>query len=259
MTKCNLLLVYPLFLIPALLAQSPFDGTWRINDDQSKTSPKPNVFSMHNGMYGCFSCSPKINIKADGTDQPVVGQYYESLNVREVDPKSIVLVGKKAGKIISEQTRTVSDDGNTMTVKNTIHEESGQVATSEITTTRVGMAPAGANATSGSWRMNALKLSENAGTVTFKSSGDELSMSDPVGASYTAKADGKDYPAKGSYTYNSVSLKRINERTIEETDKRAGEVVYVIKMTVSLDGKTMTEVSTAKRTGRTSTYIYDKR
>ena len=49
-------------------------------------------------------------------------------------------------------------------------------------------------------------------------------MSQPTGESYTAKLDGKDYPAKGSYTYNSVSLKRVDYHTIEETDKREGKV-----------------------------------
>ncbi|MFZ0796644.1 MAG: hypothetical protein WCA13_05715 [Terriglobales bacterium] len=56
-------------------------------------------------------------------------------------------------------------------------------------------------------------------------------MSMPTGESYTAKLDGKDYPVKGAYPYDSVSLKRINDRTIEETDKRDGKVVEVSKIT----------------------------
>jgi hypothetical protein len=81
-------------------------------------------------------------------------------------------------------------------------------------------------------------------------------MSIQTGESYTAKLDGKDDPANGAYTYNSVSLKRIDERTIEEMDKRGGKVVEVV--TVASDGKKMTVVATITSTGRTSTYVAGK-
>ena len=265
MNKLKRLVTYPLFLMPALfapaslLAQSPFDGTWLTNEGQSKLSQQPYVFSVNKGIYDSPSYNPKIHVKADGTDQPVMGQFWDSISVREVDPKSIAVTGKKAGKIIYEQIRTVSDDGNTLTSKQAFHPETGnEVMNSEATYTRLGTGPAGANGTSGSWRMNALKMSENARATTYKSAGDELSMSDPTGESYTAKLDGKDYPVKGAYSYNVVSLTRINERTIVETDNRDGKVVYVSRMTVSPDGKKMTVVFTDKRTGRTSTSVADK-
>jgi hypothetical protein len=159
------------------------------------------------------------------------------------------VIAKKAGKVVSEQTRTVSDDGNSMTSKNTFYPaENGQVEHSEITYVRLGSAPAGANGTSGSWRMDKYKVSDDVHTVSYKSSGDEFSMSDPTGVSYTAKLDGKDYPVKGDYSCNSVSLKRIDERTIEETEKLDGKAVDVTKLTVSADGKTMTQVSTVNLT-----------
>jgi GH15 family glucan-1,4-alpha-glucosidase len=265
MSKIERLVAYALFLMLVLwapassLAQGPFDGTWRTNMDQSKLSPKPNVFSLNKGMYDCSSCSPKIHVKADGQDQSVTGQPYDTVSVREVDPKSIATTTKKNGKTVTEQTRTVSDDGNTLTAKVTSHpENSDQTVSVEVTYTRVGKAPAGANGTSGSWRVNKVQESDNGLTTTYTSSGNELSMSEPTGESYTAKLDGKDYPVKGTYTYNSVSLKRVNDRTIEETDKRDGKVIFARKMTVAPDGKKMTVVSTNKLTGATSTYVAEK-
>jgi uncharacterized membrane protein YfhO len=101
---------------------------------------------------------------------------------------------------VNEQTRTVSDDGNTLTLKSTTHPQNGnQIVTAEVTFTRVGKAPAGANGTSGSWRVNKVNESQNGLTTTYKSNGDELSMSTPTGRSYTAKLDGKDYPVKEAY------------------------------------------------------------
>jgi GH15 family glucan-1,4-alpha-glucosidase len=266
MNKIERLVVYVMFLMAVLwtpassLAQSPFDGTWRNDMDQYKPSPKPIVFSLNKGMYDCSSCSPKIHVKADGQDQPVTGQSYDTLSVREVDSKSIATTTKKNGKTAAEQTRVLSPDGNTLTLKVTSHPpDSGQPVTAEVSYTRVGKAPAGAHAASGSWRLAKVKESENGLTTTYKSgSGGELSMSQPTGESYTAKLDGKDYPAKGSYIFNSVSLKRVDDHTIEETDKRDGKVIGVAKMTVAPDGKKMTVVYTNKLTGRVSTSVAEK-
>lgn len=265
MSKIARLIAYALFLIPVLwapassLAQSPFDGTWRINLDQTKISPEPLAFSVNNGMYDCFYCSPQIHVKADGQDQPVTGQSFDTISVREVDPRSIVSTTKKSGKTVTERTYTVSDDGNTLTVKVMSHTENGgQPVSEEVTLTRVGMAPAGANGTSGSWRINKVKGSENELITTYRVSGDELSMSSPTGESYTAKLDGKDHPVSGQHGYNSVSLRLVNDRTIEETHKLDGKLVEVVKMTVSPDGKRMAIDVTGESTGRMSTFVAEK-
>jgi hypothetical protein len=254
------LFLAPMLLAPAVLfAQSPFDGTWRTNMDQAKISPKPITNSVKDGMYDCSTCSPKIHVKADGQDQPVTGQAYDTISVREIDAKSIEIITKRNGKPDYEQIRTVSDDGNTLTVKTTSHPpDSDTTITTEVSATRTGKAPASSNGTSGSWRINKVKESENGLVTTYKSNGNELTMSTPSGESYTAKLDGKDYPAKGAYSYNSVSLKQVDDRSIEETDKRDGKVIEVSKITVSPDGKTLTVVATNKLTGRTSTYVAEK-
>lgn len=153
----------------------------------------------------------------------------------------------------------MSDDGNTLTMKITSHpENSDQTVSVEVTCTRVGKAPAGANGTSGSWRVNKVQESDNGLTTTYRGSADGLTMSEPTGESYTAQLDGKDYPVKGSYTYNSVALRRISANTIEETHKRDGKVISISKMTVAPDGKKMTVVSTNKLTAATSAYVAEK-
>ncbi|HEY1160096.1 MAG TPA: hypothetical protein VGE83_05665 [Terracidiphilus sp.] len=264
MNKIERLVVCALFLVVALwapassFAQGPFDGAWHTNMNQSKLSPKPNVFYLSQGWYHCVSCNPKVDVQANGQDQAVTGQPYDTVSVREVDPKSIALTTKKGGTTVSEAARTVSADGKTLTVKTTYHPMGGgEPVTTETTATLVGIAPSGVHATSGSWRITKVHQSDNGLTTTYKTAGDELTMSSATG-SYTAKLDGKDYPATGAYNYNSVSLKRIDAHTIEETDKRDGTVVEVSKMTVSSDGKKMTVVSTNKLTDRTTTSVAEK-
>ncbi len=252
-----------LFLTTALgmpavsIAQSSFDGTWKTNMAQAKFSPKPNVFYLSQGWYHCVSCNPAFDAKADGTDQAVSGMSYDTISVKEVDPNTLAFVAKKAGKVDFEQTRSVSADGKVLTVKTTSHPmNSDQTVTAEARAKRVGIKPSGVHATSGEWQISKVSQSDNGLLTTYKTNGDELTMSTPTGESFTAKLDGQDYPAKGAYTYDTVSLKKINDHTIEETDKRGGKVVEVSKMTVT--GKTMKIESTNKLTDRTNTLTATK-
>ena len=62
----------------------------------------------------------------------------------------------------------------------------------------------------------------------------------PTTTQYTANFDGKDYPMTGSQNIDTVSLKRIDARTTERTDKKGDTVVRTLTRVVSQDGKTMT-------------------
>jgi len=241
-------------------AQSPFDGTWHINVAQAKFSPKPYTFYTSGGWYHCESCDPAFVVQADGKDHAVSDHAFDTAAVTLVDPNTMTITVKKDGKVISEQTRTVSANRKTLTVKTTGHPmNSDKPVTSEITAKMVGVAPLGVHATSGSWQIAKIAESENGVTMTYKTNGDEFSMSDPTGASYTAKLDGQDYPVKGAYGYDTVSLKKIDARTIEETDKRAGKVTDVTRMTVAANGKSMTLVDTSQPDGHVSTFTATKK
>ncbi len=254
-------LLFVLMLVPLLgWAQSPFDGTWKVDMNKSKLPKKPDVFLLQNGMYECKSCIPAVNIKADGQFQALSGDpYRDTLMVKVVDDKHVEFASQKAGKDVSTTTRTVSDDGNTMTIAWTYYgNPTGGPVSGTDHYKRVAKGPAGSNAISGSWRDEKTDVATaDALAFSFKSGGDSLSYSTPTGQSYTAKLDGTDAPYVGDPGTTSVSLKRMGD-SIEETDKRDGKVVSVAKMTVSADGKTMTIAVDDKLHGTTATYIATK-
>jgi hypothetical protein len=134
----------------------------------------------------------------------------------------------------------------------------GQPSTYDSVAKRSGVAPSGVHATSGDWIIVKQTGSGSELLTTYKTNGDEVTMSDPTGAGYTAKLDGNDYPVHGAYGYDAVSLKKINAHTFEETDKRDGTVTDVSTMTISANGKTMTVVDTDKFNGRVDTYTATK-
>jgi hypothetical protein len=83
-------------------------------------------------------------------------------------------------------------------------------------------------------------------------------MSDLNGNSYDAKFDGKEYPIQGDPGHTMVSLKRIGDRTIEETDKRDGKIVGLYRMTVSSDGKSIHAEYHDKQHGTTTSFTMEK-
>ncbi len=61
---------------------------------------------------------------------------------------------------------------------------------------------------------------------------------------WMAKFDGKDYPVNGDPSRDSVSAKKVDDYTINITNKKAGKVTTTIHAVYARDGKTRTETVT---------------
>jgi hypothetical protein len=247
------------WLLPApAMAQSNFDGTWKIDLNQAHMPKKPEVLVLKDGMYECKTCVPAIDIKANGEDQKVSGHpYYDMLAVKVVDDHTIQKTNKKDGKVVASSTTTVATDGNTATFEFTDSSNTNaDPVTGKGTMTRVAQGPAGSHAISGSWRTTSYgHVSDNGLIFTYQLEDGHLNMSSPTGQSYSAKLDGTDAPYKGDPGTTSVSLKKLGKNTIEETDKRDGKVISIAKMTVAANGKTMSIMVNDKLHGATSSFV----
>jgi hypothetical protein len=107
---------------------------------------------------------------------------------------------------------------------------------------------------SGTWKMNAEKSKYSPGPptkdlmVVVESDENNYKLDatgtdgdgKPIHVKYSAKFDGKDYPATGIANADTVSMKRIDANTIETMQKKDGKVVMTITTKVSNDGKTRT-------------------
>jgi hypothetical protein len=125
---------------------------------------------------------------------------------------------------------------------------------------RVTQGPSGSHAVSGSWRItHRVNRSQNALLVTLKLEGNAFSFADPSGQNYTAKLDGTETPFNGDLSHTMVSVKQIDEHTIEETDKREGKIVEVTRFVASADGKSMTVYMQDKSNGNSRQFVLNKR
>ena len=107
---------------------------------------------------------------------------------------------------------------------------------------------------SGTWKMNAEKSKYSPGpptkslTVVVVSDENNYKVEatgtdgegKPINVQYSAKFDGKDYPATGIANADTVSVKRIDANTVEVMQKKDGKVVMTVTSKLSNDGKTRT-------------------
>lgn len=249
-------------LLPTFaMAQSAFDGTWKINLNKVQMSAKPDVLVLQNGVYQCKTCTPPISVKADGDDHSVTGHpYYDSVAIKIVDDHTIQETDKKSGKVVATSTIAVSADGKTAAVDFT---DSSDTNTSPVsgkaTLSLVAPGPAGSHAVSGSWRNTKMQsMSDNGLIMTFKVDGDHLNMSTQTGQSYSAKMDGTEAPYKGDPGISSVTVMKTGTSSFTETDKRNGKPVSIAEVKVAPDGKTMSVVFHDKLRGTTTTFMADK-
>ena len=251
---------WAVLLLPVLVwaGESPFNGTWKIDLSKVQFPDKPDTWVLQAGRYQCSTCEPRVDVKADGTDQPTAGaKYRDTSAVKLIDDKTVEFTDKKGGKVVGTERWTVSADGKTLGVEFTGYPEASQEPVKgKSTLARVAAGPMGSHAISGSWRAEKVDtVTSNALTYTYKMSADGLLFSAATGETYDAKFDGKDYPIKGDRAGAVVSVRKIDERSLDETTKIGGKVVYVNHITVSPDGKSMTLKWEDKQRGTTTTWV----
>lgn len=262
MKKLFWIALLTVLLAPArAMAQSAFDGTWRIDPSQTQLPTKPGVYLLQNGTYHCRTCIPPIDVRADGLDHKVAGDAcYDTVNIRVVDDRTVQETDRSKGRIVHTEKITVAPDGNTAVWDFADScDANGEEVTWKQISVRVSRGPVGSHPISGSWRaMRIVNSSENGLTATMKLEGDNFSFMDSTGQSYAAILGGPDVPFNGDANATTVSVKRVADETIEETDKRAGKVVSVTRFTVSPDGRAMTVVISDKLQGSSLQFVAQK-
>lgn len=251
-----------LFLAPVrVMAQSAFDGTWKIDVNKAQFSKKPDVYLLQNGLWHCKSCVPPINMKADGKFYKLGVSFpcSQTASMKAVDDRTVLLTSKANGKITGTDKGTVSPDGKTLTWEDTdACKSNSEPEKRETEETRIAKGPTGSHVISGSWRTVKASAPDNSLLMTMKVEGGTVSYSDPTGVSYTAKLGGPSVPMKGDPDHTMVAVRLIGKNTMESTYRVNGKVLGYDRSTVGLDGKTMTIASTDLTHARTNTSVAEK-
>lgn len=248
-------LVALLLLSPVVaLAQSPFDGTWVIDSSSAQFPQKPAVFLLSNGEFHLDG----EEIKADGNDHRISPTGYgNTKSVRILNDRAVELITKKAGKPMFTEVATVSPDGKTLTedVKDTTE---AQPVTIKTVSRRVSNGPPGSHAISGSWQAYKTNRSKNGSIITYHCTADGFSARTPLGEKFNAKFDGKFYSVEDDPGHTTISVKLIDQNTLEQTSKRDGKIVGVMRLTVAVGGLTIRGTYMNEEDNTTSTFVMRK-
>jgi hypothetical protein len=220
----------------ARAADDPMVGDWKLNPQKSKLTDEMKVTSLGGNKYAFdFGGGSPETIVVDGTDQP--GNFGTTFAVTAVSPDEWTGVRKKDGRVEIKGIWKLLKDGNTLHDDFTFISDNGKTTHLVYVYERRGGGPGFA----GDW----VSTNEQVDTVYVVQvrpyEADGLSIiSSSDGVTKNVKFDGRDYPNSGSKLETVSSAQRVNERTIELTDKIGGRVVDTRDISVSEDRKTLT-------------------
>jgi hypothetical protein len=126
----------------------------------------------------------------------------------------------------------------------------------------------------GTWKLNEAKSKLSPGapknnTVVYSAAGDNVKVTvdgvdgegKPAHSEWTGKFDGTDYPVTGDSSADTRSYKKIDDRTLEFTNKKGGKATVTGRVEVAADGKSRTVTASgtdAKGNKISTTSVYDK-
>lgn len=221
------------------LAQSAYDGVWKIDLASAQLPDRPQVWSLKDGVYSCSSCVPAYAIPADGQFHTVEGySYWDEMSLRIVDDRTIDDAQRLKGRQVAATRSQVSVDGNTLKVTWTdTSAPNGMASTGEAAMSRVTPGEAGAHAISGSWKSEGVtSISEDSLVVTMRLADGVFSFESGEGYSFEAILGGPAVPVIGDPAGATASVRQLADGSIEEVDRIDGEPTSKSILTPEADG-----------------------
>ena len=246
----KLLLLASVAVAAAWGADNPFIGEWKLNSSLSRMPDEMKVESKGANTYSFdFGGGVAEKIVADGTYQP--GRGGTTLSVKADGPDWIV-ERKKDGKLLLRATWKLSQDGNTLTDYYRQFESDGSTTSMDYVYRRNG----GGSGFAADWQ--SIKETMNSPFVLHvKEYGSDglsfASLFEPEAKN--VKLDGHDYP-QGAHS--SSSIRRVDEHTIQMTDKRDGKVSDTREIKLSPDGKRLTMTINAEGASKPNVMVFDR-
>lgn len=239
------------------ILQEAFGGTWR-PDYEPGPGEAPDVVSLRGALYECQSCHPPYRVPADGKDHAVKGHpRFETMSITVVDDRMVRQIGRRRGVVVFEATSIVAADGQgrieTWTAAMPVNgvvvpimvpmtaapDGRGRPVQFRTDAVRLGSPEEGAHRLSGIWKVVARDLLNHDEDTTYRIAAGALTMTDRLERSFTASLDGTPAPYHGDPRFTGVSIRVIDERTIEESNLKDDIVVQVTRWRVDPDGTTM--------------------
>jgi len=253
----RLLLVACLVTSSAWAANDPFVGKWKVDPSKSKLNDEMKVEAVGANRYA-FTFVPGFvdTITTDGSDQPALSGTTLSVTVK--GPNNWVVIRKMKGRTLLTAYWTLSEDGKTLNDAYTEYAPDGSPSSIPYVYERT----AGSSGFTGTWDSDSEKVKAGIELEIQPYEGNGLSFkcSDAKMAK-RIKFDEKDYPDLGPNgdTGSAYSGRRVNERSLEITEKFKSKITGTRQIELSKDLKTLTVTERLVGQSRAkSIFVYDR-
>jgi hypothetical protein len=254
--RFQLLLVACLATGTLWAASDPLVGKWKLDPSKSKITDLMRVAGAGANKYSLiFNSGDVETVVADGMDQPAL--FGTTVSITVAGPDNWKVVRKKDGRTLLSGNWKLSQDGKTLTDAFTSNQPNGSTST----VTYVYIRTAGKSGFLGSWENQSETVHSAFELQIQPYEGEGFSFINPSeGSMKNMKLDGKDYPRQGRYVApGSVSSgRRVNERTLDLTDKIKGRIVDTQQIELSHDLKSLTITMHPSGQSKPNIFVFDR-
>lgn len=242
----------------AFAANSPWNGTWKLDPGRSHLTGQTFTFTARPGgmLHYEDGSSTSFSFGLDGKEYRTLPGRTESWT--ETGKNSWDRVGRVAGKIISRGRVVLSEDGKTLAMKFTGTRPDGNAFHEEDVFSRVS----GTAGLIGTWRATNVAGSPD-GPETFVISSPAPGVMHyevpDLKVSVEGRADGSDHPLTGPTMApgTTISWTRLAPKKIKYVIKIAGRVDNEGVQAIAIDGNSFTDTNwNPGRPGEKTTAVY---
>jgi hypothetical protein len=228
------------FLVASSLwaANDPFVGKWKVNPTKSKLNDEMKVEVASANRYTItFAPGVSDTVVADGSDQPALRGTTLSVTVK--GPNNWEVIRKMKGRTLLTAYWVLSEDGKTLNDAYTEYAPDGSPSSTPYVYERT----AGSSGFLGTWDSDSEKVKAGIKVQIEAYEGDGLSFNGPdAEIAKKLKFDRNDYPDPdpNEEPGSTCSGRRVNERSLEITEKLKGKITGTRQIELSTDLRTLT-------------------
>jgi hypothetical protein len=249
-------LLITLAMAGTAMAQNPFSGTWKLNQEKSQLSGDTMKFSPAEGQgMELTAGGTSYSFRVDGNNYAMPSGNLAIWRQSGADGWTTEY-RTKDGKLLASDSWKLSADGKNLSVTTSGVRANGDLYTDTATYERT----AGTSGLTGGWKSTTVKMSSPAELIMQESGLDGLVIKIPeMKITCEANFDGREVAAQGPDvpTGFRLGLTRTGPYSFRMVQKLNGNTIDSSVYTVSQDGKTMTQVGGAPG-DTTATVIWEK-